>query len=720
MDAPFVFALFSAFLSAMYVLLANLANQRGIGLGRITKFLMWNSILGAFWQAFQFFIYTKNLGILPENIIYIEMNVFVLLFCTFFSVVTIEYLGHPSKLLWMAGISVFISIAAISFAIFSKNSNASEEILWNLLLIIFWCIQAIATIYIVLHSFLNAEFEAYRQRLFVWLASVIVITMGSLSIMVLNQVIIGNILCFLGFGLSGTVIFIQSHIDTLWTLKRILTFLLQGILGILIYLVVLSIPLSTITFENFRTSQIDLVLRVSFLILFITPLLSMAADYFSRLLLGLSHDQTTLVKTFSSRVSGTLSVAILTQIATKNIREIFGVEFCVLFITRRNEETDTYEFLLSSVIDSTMPGPTFILSSTSPILETFIHSPNPLYKNELLNIAGKQTNSAEDLSWFQEHPYQLFLPIKTECDFVGLYALGIKSSGERYYPRDFDLLVSFAEETAKVLAKAVLYESTMVLNSELKQAQSELIRTNDRLREMDETKTAFISVISHELRTPLANIQFSLQVLEMYYKSQMDDEQRSQFEDLNRSIKQARKMIDNLIIFASFLNQKNILNISQFDFRDIVRDTLNQLRPQIEGKQLKMHLKLIGDPLLLYGDRVLVKEAVYQLISNSVKFTPKGEIWVTGWTTNNLLCFDVKDSGIGIPQEKITQVWGAFTQLSSDAVKRGVEGLGLGLSLVKYIIEAHSGTAWVESKVGVGSTFGFQLPLGGNESNSRT
>jgi signal transduction histidine kinase len=242
-----------------------------------------------------------------------------------------------------------------------------------------------------------------------------------------------------------------------------------------------------------------------------------------------------------------------------------------------------------------------------------------------------------------------------------------------------------------------------------------LASANQKLRDLDQIKSAFISVVTHELRTPLANIGFSLQVLEMYGKQQFLPEQIEQLNQLNTSVVQARKMIDNLITYASFLNEQVELNLARFDFRDILRDILLPFKASAEEKGIKFNIDIPGDYFVVRGDRNLLANSIQHLVENAIKFTHTGSIWVTCWTDSAALCFDVQDTGIGIPSEKIADIWDAFTQASADSLRRGVEGLGLGLALVKLIVSSHGGYVWVESKPNEGSFFGFQVPLAGPE-----
>jgi len=130
-----------------------------------------------------------------------------------------------------------------------------------------------------------------------------------------------------------------------------------------------------------------------------------------------------------------------------------------------------------------------------------------------------------------------------------------------------------------------------------------------------------------------------------------------------------------------------------------------------DEKRLELKVDLLGELLSLSADRKLLANAVNQLVHNAIKFTkPGGKVWISCWTTAEAIYFDVKDTGVGIPADKLTSMWNEFSQMA-DPLKRGAEGLGLGLALVKYIIAAHGGEIWAESKEGEGSAFGFQVPL---------
>jgi signal transduction histidine kinase len=115
--------------------------------------------------------------------------------------------------------------------------------------------------------------------------------------------------------------------------------------------------------------------------------------------------------------------------------------------------------------------------------------------------------------------------------------------------------------------------------------------------------------------------------------------------------------------------------------------------------------------LELRGDKDRLGDAVYHLVHNAIKFTETGgEVWVRCRSADHSIRFEVQDTGVGVPEDKLPTLWEDFTQMA-DPLRRGVEGLGLGLALVKYVVNAHDGgDVFAQGEEGVGSTFGFEIP----------
>jgi signal transduction histidine kinase len=142
---------------------------------------------------------------------------------------------------------------------------------------------------------------------------------------------------------------------------------------------------------------------------------------------------------------------------------------------------------------------------------------------------------------------------------------------------------------------------------------------------------------------------------------------------------------------------------------------LKALEPMARNREQSLRLAVPATLPPLQGDPERLSDAIHHLVQNAIKFTGQGgEIWVRGRVEDGQLVFEVEDNGVGVAADKLEGLWEGFAQMA-DPLRRGVEGLGLGLALVKYIVTAHGGQVFAHSEEGQGSTFGFRLPMTGPE-----
>ena len=234
----------------------------------------------------------------------------------------------------------------------------------------------------------------------------------------------------------------------------------------------------------------------------------------------------------------------------------------------------------------------------------------------------------------------------------------------------------------------------------------------DSLQSVDQLKSSFIGVITHELRSPFVDLEFSLQLLRRYGLEQLSTEQREQLAQLEQGIGRARRMVDSLVSFAGLLSRQGALNVSAVNFSELVSQAKTGLATLAQSRGVQIEVQAGSEEsLIIEGDRARLAEAVHHLIHNAIKFNRAGgRVDIRYWADETHLSFEVEDSGVGLSPARLETIWQPFTQ-AADAVRRGVEGLGLGLALVKLIIEAHGGRVAAQSAEGVGSSFGFQIPL---------
>lgn len=702
--------LLPAGLSMIYLILSTFATQREVGYGRLIRMMFWYSLISSGLELSLFF---TNPGIfvdLSQNVYDWQRGIGIFLLSLTMLACTGEFTLSGTRYwgwVWLGlGWAALLGLSPIF------NLAISQSTLKNGL-VAGWIVLNLNSLWMAYQAYQKSEPSIQRSRILMWLVSVIMISVAD-GMMLYGLEAEGSMLHLVGFVIQFSQVFIHNTDDLTWVFKRTLSFVFQGLAGVVILFMILLVPFKGFTFSGLDPESSSALAKALFLALIAVPFLWIISNAYSRRLIGFTPDTGAVVQAYANEIAGIVSLEQLAKTSLSQITSMLELEFSGLFLVKANDKDRIYNLSLFDATEGTPPTPGQIkMAYHSPIIEAMKESERPMGAGELLNLPNNPTVTHSERTWLSEQPFKIYVSIHSAQGWLGLFALGPKRSGERMYERDLDLLNLLAIQTAAVLANARLFDDTMRLNVELQHAQAEILENNRKLRELDEMKTAFIGVLTHELRTPIANIQFSLQVLEMYLKDLMKPEHRAQFSEVNAGVRVARGMIDNLVSFAAFLNDRVQLRHEQVEFREVLRDALLPFKDAVDIKGLKVRVNLTGDSFKMTGDRQLLKEAVSQLVSNAIKFTSKGEIWITCWTTVDALCLDVQDSGIGIPEDRLEQVWNAFTQLSADSLKRGVEGLGLGLGLVKYIITAHGGQVWVESKQGEGSIFGFKLPVAG-------
>ncbi|MBD2486634.1 PAS domain-containing protein [Aulosira sp. FACHB-615] len=226
------------------------------------------------------------------------------------------------------------------------------------------------------------------------------------------------------------------------------------------------------------------------------------------------------------------------------------------------------------------------------------------------------------------------------------------------------------------------------------------------------TKDEFLSLLSHELRNPLHNI---LGWSDLLQKQNFDTAQMNRAVDMiQRSARAQVQMIEDLLDISRITTGKLHLNIYPIDLRFVIEAALEIVRLSAEAKnlQIECHLQPMGQVL---GDGARLQQIIWNLLSNAIKFTPaEGRVVITLEEVNSQAQIRVSDTGIGITNDFLPYVFERFRQADSSKT-RANQGLGIGLSLVRYLVELHGGTVQAESPgIGLGTTIIVKLPLNSN------
>ncbi len=225
------------------------------------------------------------------------------------------------------------------------------------------------------------------------------------------------------------------------------------------------------------------------------------------------------------------------------------------------------------------------------------------------------------------------------------------------------------------------------------------------------TKSEFLANMSHELRTPLNSIiGFSDILLDRIFGG-LNEKQLKYVNNISFSGKHLLGLINDILDLSKVEAGKMELHYSEFSVSSVFEEVKATLSPLVQAKSLEVSFDVEPDFADLQADRSRLIQILYNLVSNSIKFTPeRGRVSVHYKISGNRALFSVKDTGIGISSEDQKKLFQPFTQIDASSTKQYC-GTGLGLALVKKLVNLHQGDVWVESELEKGSTFMFTIPL---------
>ena len=260
-------------------------------------------------------------------------------------------------------------------------------------------------------------------------------------------------------------------------------------------------------------------------------------------------------------------------------------------------------------------------------------------------------------------------------------------------------------------------QQVLELNKELKKKSIELTKTTDQLVEvneqltkMDALKDEFLYTVTHELRTPLTSIRALSEIL--YDNQDLDEDQQQLY--LNSIVKETERLshlITQVLNLERYESGRQKLHLSSENINELIQEVITSLTPLAREKNIQINYIEPSSMMVLHCDKDLLKQVLYNLISNAIKYTPKdtGLINVVARIEYDELKVWVEDNGKGIPKDLHTLIFDKFFQAHNQTLQKP-EGSGLGLAICKKIIEMHDGRIWAEETGGVGIRFVFTLP----------
>lgn len=255
-----------------------------------------------------------------------------------------------------------------------------------------------------------------------------------------------------------------------------------------------------------------------------------------------------------------------------------------------------------------------------------------------------------------------------------------------------------------------LYHTKDNLEKKIKERTNELVKSLRAIEVISKTKSNFISSVSHELRTPLTSVKgfSSLLVGEKFGK--LPEEAKERLLKIDGNVNKLMAIVNTLLDISRIESGKMEIKIAPFEITKLIRDVADFLAPQAQAKKIELSFEL-SESLNAYLDKNLIERVLINLLNNAIKFTPSGgKITLRCIRKDKQVVISVSDTGYGMKEEDLEKIFQEFFRASNSAITQ-IEGSGLGLSLVKRIIDTHKEKIWVESKLGKGTTFSFTLRI---------
>jgi len=501
----------------------------------------------------------------------------------------------------------------------------------------------------------------------------------------------------------GYAIIKRGLFDMDMFIRRSLSYLLvSGIVVLIFFAVLFTLSLGLQNFSG-QSSQIATVVSTLLIVMIFRPLKDRIDRVVDKRFFRERYVYTSTIRKASGILVSIIDLSQLLNQILDTVISAIKIERGLVYLKSNSPE----QFVPAASNGFPSPEKIVPLEPGHPLVKSLESRGSPLQITDLEEL--DEGRNARELikKMMQDSGVVLAVPIIYERRLIGILGLGEKKSGAWYSREDQELLQTLMIQTAVSIENARKVEDLKKM-VELEASYRELER-------LDKMKDNFLSMVSHDLRTPMTSIKGYAAILLEKFKKLDEDRRRRYLSIIINESDRLTRLISDLLDLQRFEAGKMTLSLKEIDLAGLVRNSMESFQGAAMAKNQTLEQNVPDREIMVRADEDRLSQVVANLLSNATKFSPEsGKIFISielaALDGQNGVKVSVKDTGPGVAKEMQEKLFNKFQQVDN-IVKSKEQGSGLGLALVREIVEHLGGKVGVESEPGKGSTFYFILPI---------
>ena len=619
-----------------------------------------------------------------------------------------------SGVLWLIALALDPAVWPYVIPNFSlAGQNIRHFDIWAAVWIASWLVPVIASWMLAQQVNRSLPRSLYRNQIRYWLLVLTIFGMGGIlaSIHQPGQPIWQEIaiLIVLLAALIGTVSLTHSQLPDIQLATRQLLYRLSGTLiifgltwlalSLIVRRVLPNLPAETD--PNLVLILIAAVFAALFMIIN-----RLVVDLMKRIFLPSKAKREAALADYTNAVGNFLAPEQLGQLVLRYVQSTLGVDD-VWMMTAEDGAGGALILRPLSHLDVSEPE-TAVFAADSPFTTHLRQKHQPLIQYDIDALEEFDLLPTEERDLLGQWQRILFMSLHAGDSLLGVLALSHKTSGEPYEQKDFDQLQVLDQHVSPIFAQVKNMAALRRINEYVFSQNQTLIREKQYLQEFVKLYSQYVSLITPDLRRPFSAIDD--QIIDLQKNVATEPTLQEKVTKLSQLVSESKPPLDNLINLASRIQMRREFHFQLLQIDHVIQTAIRSLKNMAEARRVAIEFDPDHDLPPVFGDPEQLQEAVKYIIHNAVKFNKiGGSVTVASDIVGSDIIVSVTDTGVGIPPERMDEMWQGFAPFQANG--SGKKRPGMGLPLAQFVVAAHGGRVTAVSSYGSGSTFSIYLPL---------